>query len=373
MNIRTSLVEDILTGIHFTSLRENPAALLDQLIELVEARACLDGGQDRDEPQVALLADMSERSVRNALSLEGPAGLRSKRADARDGEKRTLIENQEAKRWLAGRRSFRPTKRSWVSETSPSELPSPSSLREFIGLIRQRIDHLHGNAEAAAAAAGVAEEFVRDAMNNSLPISDENVEKLAQVLQGAGGTATDAARQPTGRPGPAQGPRVGKYGAVAGALIALALLLGLWFWRSIPSAAGAERFPIACFIIAAAVLGSAVNEPFRENEPCGASYGWITAYILWKGAVSSVFAFALYLMAIGGLIGGDLFPKFVSTAAQGTTWNMQQFVTSVDPESYKDVAKILVWSFIAGYSEKLVPNLIGKRLKGAENEGKPGG
>jgi hypothetical protein len=176
------LVEDILTGIHFTSLRENPAALLDQLIELVEARACLEGGQDRDVPQVALLAEMSERSVRNALSLDGPAGLRSKRADARDGEKRTLIENQEAKRWLAGRRGFRPTKRSWVSETSPSELPSPSSPREFIGLIRQRIDQLHGNAKGAAAAAGVAEEFVRDAMNNSLPISDENVEKLAQVL-----------------------------------------------------------------------------------------------------------------------------------------------------------------------------------------------
>jgi len=180
------------------------------------------------------------------------------------------------------------------------------------------------------------------------------------------------ARQLTGQPAPEQTPRVGKYGAVAGALIVLALLLGLWFWRSIPPDAGAERFPIAWFIIAAAVLGSAVNEPLREIEPRGASYDWIAAYILWKSAVSIVFAFALYLIAIGGLIGGDLFPKFVTKAAEGVTWNTQQFVTSVDPKSYQDVAKILVWSFIAGYSEKFVPNLIGKLLKGEANGGKTG-
>jgi hypothetical protein len=106
--------------------------------------------------------------------------------------------------------------------------------------------------------------------------------------------------------------------------------------------------------------------------PRGASYGWIAAYILWKSGVSIVFAFALHLMAIGGLIGSDLFPKFVTKAAESVTWNMQQFVTSVDPKSYQDIAEILVWSFIAGYSEKFVPNLIGRLLKGEENGGRTG-
>jgi len=195
------------------------------------------------------------------------------------------------------------------------------------------------------------------------PVSGGSVTPAPAV----GATATGgigAAQQPADQSGLARVPRVGKYGAVAGALIALALLLGLWFWRSL-TGAGAERFPIAWFIIAAAILGSAVNEPFRESEPRGASYCWVAAYILWKSAVAIVFAFVLYLMAIGGMIGGDLFPKFVAKAADGATWNMERFVTSVDPETYKDVAKILVWSFVAGYSEKFVPNLIGKILEGA--------
>ena len=74
-------------------------------------------------------------------------------------------------------------------------------------------------------------------------------------------------------------------------------------------------------------------------------------------------------MAIGGLIGGDMFPHFVHIPLkEGAYWNMETFLTAVKPESYKDVAKILVWSFIAGYSEKFVPNLIGQILKTSEGE-----
>ena len=164
-------------------------------------------------------------------------------------------------------------------------------------------------------------------------------------------------------------PHTNRYGAVVASIIAIALLLGFWFWRSIGSGSGAEEYPVSWFIIIAAILGSIVNEPFRQGEPHQYTYGWIAAYISWKSAVSVVFAFLLYLMAIGGLIGGDMFPHFVQTTlAYGEHWNMTNFVTAVKPESYKDVAKILVWSFIAGYSEKFVPNLIGQILKTSEGK-----
>jgi hypothetical protein len=39
---------------------------------------------------------------------------------------------------------------------------------------------------------------------------------------------------------------------------------------------------------------------------------------------------------------------------------MAKFVLIVDPKTYADAAKIVVWSFIAGYSEKFVPNLIAR-------------
>lgn len=168
-------------------------------------------------------------------------------------------------------------------------------------------------------------------------------------------------------------PQTNRYGAVVASIIAIALLLGFWFWRSIGSGSGAEEYPLSWFIIIAAILGSLVNEPFRQGEPHQYTYGWIAAYISWKSAVSVVFAFLLYLMAIGGLIGGDMFPHFVQAKlADGVHWSMTNFVTAVKPESYKDVAKILVWSFIAGYSEKFVPNLIGQILKTSEGKAENG-
>lgn len=164
-------------------------------------------------------------------------------------------------------------------------------------------------------------------------------------------------------------PRMNKYYIVVAIIIGIVLALGFWYWWSIPFGAGASKYPIAWFIIVGAILGSIVNEPFRESLDHQPTYGWTAKYIVWKGAVSIVFAFLLYFMAVGGLIGGDLFPKFTETALkQGENWNMELFITNVNPETYKDIAKILVWSFIAGYSEKFVPNLISKLLKTPDNK-----
>lgn len=159
--------------------------------------------------------------------------------------------------------------------------------------------------------------------------------------------------------------RMNKRNVMVVVIIVIILLLGFMFWQSIPvGSGGASKYPIAWFIIIAAISGSVVNESFRESLEHQPTYGWIVTYIAWKGAVSIVSAFLLYLMTIGGLIGGDLFPEFIETALkQGETWSMEAFVTKVDPKASKDIAKILVWSFIAGYSEKFVPNLIGKILK----------
>lgn len=160
-----------------------------------------------------------------------------------------------------------------------------------------------------------------------------------------------------------------KYGLIFGAIIiTILLLLGLFFRSAIGVEGGAEEFPISWFIIVAAIVGSVVNEPFRHSEAISLSGWWILCYMIWKMSVSIVFAFVLYMTFIAGLISGDMFPKFVNTTVQsgGKFVNMKEFSTIVDPESYKDVAKILVWSFIAGYSERFVPNLISQLIKGSE-------
>jgi len=153
-------------------------------------------------------------------------------------------------------------------------------------------------------------------------------------------------------------------------IIAITLLLGLWFHQTIGIGGGAESFPISWFIIIAAILGSVVNQPFRHTEHLRSGFGAVVGYLTWKAAVAIVFAFLLYFMFIGGLISGDMFPKFKNTlfGSGGDYVSMQLFSTEVKPESYKDVAKLLVWSFIAGYSERFVPNVVARLLGSTETQ-----
>lgn len=145
------------------------------------------------------------------------------------------------------------------------------------------------------------------------------------------------------------------------------LAFGYWLWRSMENVGGGSRYPISWFIIVFAILGSVVNESYREVEFLKTTIGRIGGYFLWKAAVAVVFAFVLYLMIIGGLIGGDMFPEFVAVKhPAGAPWDMQTFLTGVDPKGHKDIAKILVWSFIAGYTERFVPNAVGRVIKTTE-------
>ena len=137
-----------------------------------------------------------------------------------------------------------------------------------------------------------------------------------------------------------------------------------YFWRSIGTSGGAEQFPIAFFIIISAIVGAMVNQSFRsrdgKDDVKNLSFGWFIGFVVWKCLVAIAFAFLLYLMFIGSLVSGDLFPKFIHTSADagGQYTTMMNFATEVEPASFMDLAKLLVWSFIAGYSERFVPNLV---------------
>lgn len=75
---------------------EIPLGGLREMVDLVIARANLDQGAAMSAGELALLAKMSERSVRNAM---GPGG--ELKTDAQGH-----VDNAEALRWLKGRRGF---------------------------------------------------------------------------------------------------------------------------------------------------------------------------------------------------------------------------------------------------------------------------
>jgi hypothetical protein len=68
------------------------------------------------------------------------------------------------------------------------------------------------------------------------------------------------------------------------------------------------------------------------------------------------FALVLYLLFVAGMVQGPLFPTFQNSEYA----NSKTFSSFLDTPlaTYQDMAKIIFWSFVAGYSERFVQNLI---------------
>lgn len=152
------------------------------------------------------------------------------------------------------------------------------------------------------------------------------------------------------------------------ATVVAACLIGWATYRQATSGVEDGPGPIAVFVGLAAILGSAINQPFRDDNADGSSEPSHPAlYFLWKCAVAMAFAFLLYLVFMGGLLSGGLFPEFPSRT--NPFGSIDGFVLEVKPGSNADFAKLLVWSFVAGFSEKFVPNLIAKLEGQASGQG----
>jgi hypothetical protein len=89
----------------------------------------------------------------------------------------------------------------------------------------------------------------------------------------------------------------------------------------------------------------------------------ITIQIYTSPILGGVFAFALYLIFMAGFLEGSFFPKFKSTSDPYETFAI--FAALTEPATHADVAKAVLWAFIAGFSERFVPNFIDKIAKEA--------
>ena len=83
--------------------------------------------------EVALLANMDERSVRNAANPKLPDPLKTEQVG-----KRSLVNPEEARRWLSGRKRFVPTsKHEGVVPERPQEFDMEVS-EELVAIIKQK-------------------------------------------------------------------------------------------------------------------------------------------------------------------------------------------------------------------------------------------
>lgn len=80
----------------------------------------------------------------------------------------------------------------------------------------------------------------------------------------------------------------------------------------------------------------------------------------WSPITGVIFAVVLSLLFLGGLIQGGLFPN--TSGAAGNEWTGMLYV-------HLAFAKLMIWSFIAGFSERFVPDLLGRFISNARREG----
>jgi hypothetical protein len=85
---------------------------------------------------------------------------------------------------------------------------------------------------------------------------------------------------------------------------------------------------------------------------------YLIVYSMIPSLVGAIGAVVLYMVFASGLIKGDLFPGFGLSHIDPMRDDFQNFVANWQPSEPIDYAKALVWSFIAGFSERFVPDLL---------------
>lgn len=88
--------------------------------------------------------------------------------------------------------------------------------------------------------------------------------------------------------------------------------------------------------------------------------------------VGAIAATVLYIIFAAGLVTSPVFPDFHCTATSGLCDQFNTFLQSWSPKTSTDYAKALVWGFIAGFSERFVPDILNRLADRADKEGTHG-
>jgi hypothetical protein len=122
-----------------TTHNRAPSDRWEEIVATADGRFALDDGQYIDIRRLALVANVDVRTVRNAVSA---GDLESFKTDAG-----VFIENAHARRWLLGRKGFRPTVIR-LEEVRPdlSQLETPVHVSAFLAARRPQLGKTIGDA-----------------------------------------------------------------------------------------------------------------------------------------------------------------------------------------------------------------------------------
>jgi len=156
--------------------------------------------------------------------------------------------------------------------------------------------------------------------------------------------------------------------------ISLAVLVLLVICGGLLSAHGPDGLvtaPMAAF--AAGVVGGFVGlqrrlKSMTSDDLTLLANSWV--YVCLSPLVGGILAVVLYVLFISTLVSGELFPKFVPDDQSSTSKGFAEiFAVHGDSIAY---AKMLFWSFVSGFSERFVTDIVSKfdtGPKGGKNDG----
>lgn len=130
-----------------------------------------------------------------------------------------------------------------------------------------------------------------------------------------------------------------------------------------PTIAFGRRFPVSWFSFGVGVLGGFVSLQQRLNkisdkELFHLRFSWINVLML--PVFGGISALLFYLITLSGIVAGDALPTYTVPGFSNpvTTDNLHRFFAETYPASGEDFAKLAIWAFAAGFSERLVPDTI---------------
>jgi len=92
----------------------------------------------------------------------------------------------------------------------------------------------------------------------------------------------------------------------------------------------------------------------------GGKYMFMYASV--PSVIGAIAAIVLYMLFVSGLVQGDLFPSIACSEENGCK-SISGLMQHYWPKEPTDYGKALVWSFIAGFSERFVPDLLQTLVK----------
>jgi hypothetical protein len=126
-------------------------------------------------------------------------------------------------------------------------------------------------------------------------------------------------------------------------------------------------FPLTLALFLTGAGGGVISTYFRLKELAPTDVG-LTAIlqIYITPVIAGLLGWICYAFFLTGVLQGPLFPEFKGADA---AYSGVASVFSIEPKTSMDAAKAMLWAFVAGFSEKLIPNILDKLASQVESSG----